>query len=61
MQVFQVEWECGTCGRRHSFFHEISEDDGWPNKFELTCENPACGQRQDVPLRACTLVPIQEP
>jgi hypothetical protein len=58
MQVFLVEWECGSCGERHSFRHSINEDDGWPNKFELTCENAECGQEQDVPFRDCTVTPI---
>jgi len=54
MQVYLVEWECGSCGERHSFRHSVNQDDGWPNKFELTCENADCGQEQDVPFRACT-------
>jgi hypothetical protein len=40
------------------FRHSVNEDDGWPNKFELTCENAECGQEQDVPYRACTATPI---
>lgn len=58
MRVFRVEWECGSCGQVHSFRHSVDEDLGWPNKFELTCENPECGQEQDVPFRACTVTPI---
>jgi hypothetical protein len=59
MQSFRVEWECGSCGERHTFFHELNPDDGWPNKFELTCDNEDCGQEQDVPFRACTATPIE--
>ena len=58
MLVYLVQWECLSCGHAHSFRHSISEDDGWPNKFELTCENSDCGQEQDVPFRACTVTPI---
>jgi hypothetical protein len=58
MQDYKVEWECGSCGERQSFRHSIEEDDGWPNKFELTCENPECGQEQDVPFRDCTATPL---
>ena len=53
MQEYQVEWECGSCGENHVFRKMVNEDDGWPNKFELTCENPECRQEQDVPFRAC--------
>ena len=59
MQIFTIEWECGSCGQHHSFQHNANPDDGWPNKFELTCENPDCGQEQDVPFRACTATPLE--
>ncbi len=58
MQIYEVEWVCGNCGEPHSFRHSISEEDGWPNKFELTCENPDCRQEQDVPFRDCTVTPV---
>ena len=58
MQNFRVEWECGSCGHAHSFQHTVDPDDGWPNKFELTCENPDCAQEQDVPFRDCTATPL---
>jgi hypothetical protein len=58
MQVYLVEWECGSCGQIHSFRHSVDEDYGRPNKFELGCENPECRQEQDVPFRACTVTPI---
>ncbi len=60
MKVYQVEWECISCGRQHSFRHSVNEEDGWPNKFELTCENEECRQEQDVPVRNCTLTPVGE-
>ena len=53
-------WWNGSAGvaeRAHSFRHSVNEDDGWPNKFELTCENAECGQEQDVPFRDCTVTP----
>lgn len=59
MQIFTIEWECGSCGQHHSFQHSANPDDGWPNKFELTCENTDCGQEQDVPFRACTVTPLE--
>jgi len=59
-QIYLVEWECVSCGDRHSFRHSINEADGWPNKFELTCGNADCGQEQDVPFRACTVTPVGE-
>ena len=55
LQTYLVQWDCRSCGRRHEFRHALQEEDGWPNKFELTCENPDCGQEQDVPFRACTV------
>jgi len=58
MQVFVVEWECKSCGEWHMFRHSINAEDGWPNKFELTCENAECKQAQDVPFRDCTVTPI---
>jgi hypothetical protein len=58
MQVFLVEWECGSCGQKHSFRHAIQDEDVWPNKFELSCENSDCGQEQDVPFRACTVTAL---
>jgi hypothetical protein len=58
LQVYLVEWVCGSCGERQSFRHIVNEDDGWPNKFELTCANPECGQEQDVSFRDCTVTPI---
>ena len=60
MQTYLLQWECVSCGHAHSFRHSINEDDGWPNKFELTCQNPDCGQEQDVPLRACMVTPVAE-
>ena len=61
VQVFQIEWECASCGRRHSFYRELIASDGWPNKFELTCGNEECGQEQDVPFRDCTATPVDQP
>jgi hypothetical protein len=55
MQVYLVEWGCASGGQRHSFRHGIQEGDGWPNKFELTCDNATCGQEQNVPFRLCTV------
>jgi hypothetical protein len=60
MQVYVVEWECASCGRQHSFRYGLNQQDGWPNKFELTCQNVECGQEQDVPFRRCTIALIQE-
>lgn len=59
MQVYAVEWECISCGKRHSFRHSLNEVDGWPNKFELTCENEDCGQEQDVSVRRCEITPVE--
>ena len=58
MQVYLVEWECVSCGTKHSFRHAVQEENGWPNKFELTCGNSECGQEQDVPVRSCALTQI---
>ena len=58
MPVYLVEWECVSCGKKHSFRQGVQDEDGWPNKFELTCDNPDCGQEQDVPFRSCTVTPI---
>lgn len=58
MQTYLVEWECGSCGQSQSFRQSVNEDDGWPNKFELTCENTECLQEQDVPFRDCTVTLI---
>jgi len=55
MQVYQVNWECISCGQPNSFRHSINEEHGLPNTFELTCENKDCGQQQDVSFRACTV------
>lgn len=55
MPTYVVQWECGSCGQSNSFRHSINQDDGWPNKFELTCDNADCQQEQDVPFRACNL------
>jgi hypothetical protein len=60
MQVYRVDWECVSCGHPQSFRHCVNEADGWPNKFELTCENEECGQEQDVPFRACRATPVEE-
>jgi hypothetical protein len=60
MQVYLFEWECPSCGGKHSFRRGLNEEDGWPNKFEdLQCENKECGQVQDVPLRACTTTVVE--
>jgi hypothetical protein len=60
MAVYTVEWSCKLCGQGHSFLEEISELDGWPNKFDdLRCENPDCGQIQDVPMRSCTVTEME--
>jgi hypothetical protein len=58
VRVFLVTWECGWCGQKQSFRQSVNEDDGWPNKFELTCRNTGCEQQQDVPFRACAITPI---
>ena len=60
MQVFHVEWESASCGQKHSFRHGLHEGNGWPNKFELICENAECGQEQDVPFRLCTVTALDE-
>lgn len=61
MQVYEVEWECPSCGRRQMFRWGINQDDSWPNKFDdLECENSECGQVQDVPFRACTTTPVED-
>jgi hypothetical protein len=60
MQVYEVEWECPSCGRRQMFRRGFNEEDGWPNKFEgLECGNAECAQVQDVPFRACTVTPVE--
>ena len=60
MQVYEVVWECASCGNRQMFRRGFSDADGWPNKFDdLECENSECGQAQDVPFRACTLTPVE--
>ena len=60
MPVYTVEWSCKLCGQGHSFLKEISELDGWPNKFDdLRCENPDCGQIQDVPMRSCAVTEME--
>ncbi len=59
MQVYVVEWECLSCGFKHSFRRGVTDEDGWPNKFELVCDNPECSQEQDVPLQACTVTPLR--
>jgi len=52
MQVYEIEWECISCGHRQTFRRGISEEDGWPNKFDdLKCENEECRQAQDVACR----------
>ena len=56
-ELYTVTWECISCGQEHSFRHTVM-DDIWPNKFELECENPDCGQSQDVPFRKCTVEPF---
>jgi hypothetical protein len=60
MEIYLVEWECISCGQKHSFRQILQGPDAWPNKFELTCENREYGQSQDVPLRACLVTPIEE-
>jgi hypothetical protein len=59
MQVYTVKWECVSCGQSHTFRYGLNEEDGWPNKFELTCENEECGQIQDVSFQSCTVVPAR--
>ena len=59
MQVYEIEWECISCGHRQTFRSGISEEDGWPNKFDdLECENEECRQAQDVAFRKCTITPV---
>jgi hypothetical protein len=61
MPVYKVEWQCKLCGQPHSFLTEVSELDGWPNKFDdMCCENEDCGQIQDVPARSCTMTQVEE-
>ncbi len=60
MQVYLVQWECTYCGSRNSFRRGHNEEDGWPNKFELTCANQECAQEQDVPFRKCSVALVQE-
>jgi predicted RNA-binding Zn-ribbon protein involved in translation (DUF1610 family) len=61
MQAYLVEWECISCGHRHSFRHGLAEGDDWPNKFEdLECENPDCGHTQDVRFHACRVTKLEE-
>ncbi|MBZ5671091.1 MAG: hypothetical protein LAO04_15355 [Acidobacteriia bacterium] len=52
----------GVCKLRaeDSFRHGLHEGNGWPNKFELICENAECGQEQDVPFRLCTVTSLDE-
>jgi len=57
-QLYVVTWECISCGHEHSFRHTVA-DELWPNKFELECANPGCGQAQDVPFRKCTVEPFR--
>jgi len=60
MQVYQVEWECVNCGQRQKFRRGISEEEGWPNKFEdLECGNSDCRHVQDVAFRDCTVSPVE--
>ena len=56
----RYEWECPSCGQKHAFRQGIQEEDGWPNKSELTCENPDCGQEQSASFRACTVTPLEQ-
>jgi len=58
-QLYTVTWECISCGHEHSFRYTLMEEGAWPNKFELDCENPDCGQSQDVPFRKCTVEPFE--
>ena len=60
MTVYTVDWYCKLCGQPHSFLKEVSELDGWPNKFDdMRCENEDCGQIQDVPVRSCTMTEME--
>ena len=60
MQVYQVQWECISCGHQHEFRHGLNDNDEWPNKFDdRECENPECGHEQDVAFRNCTVTPIE--
>ena len=60
MKVYEIQWECISCGHPHSFRRGLSDGDEWPNKFDdLECENPDCGHEQDVAFRACTVTPIE--
>jgi hypothetical protein len=60
MTVYTIEWSCQLCGHQHSFLKEISEIDGWPNKFEdMRCENEDCGHIQDVPTRSCNMTEVE--
>jgi hypothetical protein len=55
MTVYTVEWCCKLCGQPHSFLKEVSEFDGWPNKFDdMRCENEDCGRS-----RTCPYGPVQ--
>ena len=60
MKVFEIQWECISCGHPHSFRRGLSDGDEWPNKFDdLECENPDCGHEQDVAFRKCTVTEIE--
>ncbi|MFQ5662708.1 MAG: hypothetical protein ACE5HL_02625 [Terriglobia bacterium] len=58
-RLYQVEWNCISCGHSHSFRHALGEFDDWPNKFEgRKCENEDCAQVQDVRFQSCTVTEI---
>ena len=59
MQAYTVKWECASCGQSQTIKYALNEEDGWPNTFELTCENVECGQTQDVAFQSCTVVPAR--
>jgi hypothetical protein len=59
-QIYNVQWECSSCGHTQTFRRGFNEDDGWPNKLDdLECENQECGHVQDVAFRDCTVVLIE--
>jgi len=58
-RLYEVEWECMSCSHPHKFRRALGEFEDWPNKFEdLKCENPDCGQVQDVRFQSCTVTEV---
>jgi uncharacterized Zn finger protein len=58
MSMFRIKWECGSCGQTNIFTHQFAEEDGWPDLFEVTCDNEECGQVQEVAYKTCEVIPI---